>query len=128
MIELEGIEKTVGRSRVITIYSKWNDWETTRIVIDEEGNPIEPVRTEVMSLKKKVKCWFCEGKKLLDPFVESGRIEPKPCHRCGGKGYVILNEGSYKIDGIFEINGNYTIKRYERRGDWFDETEINISH
>jgi RecJ-like exonuclease len=109
----------------ITTHSVWADWETIREVYDGEGNRIEPLEVEKDN-SRKVTCWYCQGKGWLsNPFSEAGRIKAKSCHRCNGTGSVVLNRRSFRVSATFDAESVFLIKRFERKGNFIEVTEIS---
>jgi len=110
----------------ITIRSEWEGWETSRLVLDKKEDLLEPIETEDRTLNRTFTCWYCKGAgHLTNPFVEAGRIEAKPCHRCNGSGKVKLNSAE-RVDAVFDAEKIGVVRKYERKGDLLEVVEVSF--
>lgn len=113
------------KEKRITVHSKWRNRITKREVLDNNGNPLKPLKRERIESHKRFVCWVCKGfGSPPNPFVTAGKIEEQPCHTCKGTGRITL-KGNHRIDETYDSNKISLIKRYEING---DHTQIIETH
>jgi len=130
MNEVVSEKKDVGTDvveKVITVRSKWLDWETEREVYDSEGNLVEPYEVEEAFESRRGICWHCKGAGWFqDAFVTAGRIKALPCQRCKGSGKIYSGSIHLRVNATFRLEIDSKVRRVERKNGKVEVSELRV--
>lgn len=120
--------------KILTIKSKWLDWETEREMFDSNGNPVKPVEVEEVYESRKGICWYCKGAGWFqDSFATAGRIKAIPCPRCKGTGRFYSGSVHFRVNAVFRfekgasLKSRIKIRRVDKKNEREEVYEYNIT-